>query len=60
MNAKRGLLELLFLTVVVAGAMQLALAEESVSGRRVDGKAIDQGIAYVLMLVALFVTYILH
>ncbi|CAL9091818.1 unnamed protein product [Musa textilis] len=25
-----------------------------------DGKAIDQGIAYALMLVALLVTYLLH
>ncbi|KAL6882012.1 hypothetical protein ACP4OV_011484 [Aristida adscensionis] len=27
---------------------------------RMDPKAIDQGIAYVLMLLALFVTYIVH
>ncbi|TVU34319.1 hypothetical protein EJB05_16150, partial [Eragrostis curvula] len=27
---------------------------------RVDAKAIDQGLAYVLMLLALFVTYIMH
>ncbi|CAL9205559.1 unnamed protein product [Musa hybrid cultivar] len=26
----------------------------------IDGKAIDQGVAYALMLVALLVTYILH
>ncbi|KAH7654162.1 Arabinogalactan protein 16/20/22/41 [Dioscorea alata] len=25
-----------------------------------DGKALDQGIAYVLMLVALLVTYLIH
>ncbi|KAK8453035.1 hypothetical protein SEVIR_5G216651v4 [Setaria viridis] len=27
---------------------------------RMDPKAIDQGVAYVLMLLALFVTYIVH
>ncbi|URD73202.1 hypothetical protein MUK42_25297 [Musa troglodytarum] len=30
------------------------------SPRRFDGKALDQGIAYVLMLLALFVTYLVH
>ncbi|KAH0466686.1 hypothetical protein IEQ34_003924 [Dendrobium chrysotoxum] len=30
------------------------------SSRWIDGKAIDQGIAYFLMLVALFVTFLFH
>ena len=28
--------------------------------RKLDGKAIDQGIAYGLMIAALFVTYLVH
>lgn len=27
---------------------------------RIDGRAIDQGVAYALMVVALLVTYIVH
>ncbi|KAJ1284115.1 hypothetical protein BS78_03G179600 [Paspalum vaginatum] len=30
------------------------------AGWRMDQKAIDQGVAYVLMLLALFVTYTVH
>ena len=33
---------------------------KATKGRKLDGKAIDQGIAYGLMIVALFVTYLVH
>lgn len=41
--------------------MQIAYGEKTTTpAHKIDGKAIDQGIAYVLMLLALFVTYVLH
>ncbi|KAJ8464736.1 hypothetical protein OPV22_027288 [Ensete ventricosum] len=47
--------------LVQARLMQLAHGEATAPARGIiDGKAIDQGVAYALMLVALLVTYILH
>ena len=43
-----------------SGFMQVSFAQTTAPSRMVDGKAIDQGIAYVLMLVALLVTYLVH
>ncbi|CAL9097690.1 unnamed protein product, partial [Musa textilis] len=37
----------------LSGLMQIAHGEATVPARKIDGKAIDQGIAYVLMLLAL-------
>ncbi|KAH7652024.1 Arabinogalactan protein 16/20/22/41 [Dioscorea alata] len=52
---------LVFLTFFfLSGLMQMAHGQSTTTCWKVDGKAIDQGIAYVLMLVALLVTYILH
>jgi len=51
---------LLFVAFFLSGMMQLAHGQATTTSRVVDGKAIDQGIAYVLMLVALFVTYLVH
>jgi len=51
---------LLLLTVFLSGLMHLAHGQTTDLARPVDGKAIDQGIAYVLMLVALLVTYLVH
>ncbi|CAL9138229.1 unnamed protein product [Musa acuminata subsp. burmannicoides] len=57
----RVVFELLFLTFFISGLMQLAHGEATAPARGIiDGKAIDQGVAYALMLVALLVTYILH
>ncbi|KAM0944810.1 putative arabinogalactan protein/22/41 [Dioscorea sansibarensis] len=44
----------------MAYCQALAPSSSSTSFRMIDGKAIDQGIAYVLMLVALLVTYFVH
>ena len=51
---------LLFVTFFLSGLMQLAHGQTTGTARSVDGKAIDQGIAYVLMFVALLVTYLVH
>ena len=51
---------LLLGTFFLSGLMQLAHGQATLPSRGVDGKAIDQGIAYVLMIVALFVTYLVH
>ncbi|KAH7652022.1 Arabinogalactan protein 16/20/22/41 [Dioscorea alata] len=51
---------LIFITFFFSGLMQISLAQTTAPSRMVDGKAIDQGIAYVLMLVALLVTYLFH
>ena len=51
---------LLFVDFFLSGIMQLAHGQKTSPSRSVDGKAIDQGIAYVLMLVALLVTYLVH
>ncbi|KAH7652023.1 Arabinogalactan protein 16/20/22/41 [Dioscorea alata] len=52
---------MIFITFFLSGLMQISLAQATTaSSRMVDGKAIDQGIAYVLMLVALLVTYLIH
>ncbi|KAI0491771.1 hypothetical protein KFK09_026031 [Dendrobium nobile] len=60
---------MIFLAFFLSGLMQLtygqimapspadAVAPPPISN---DGKMIDQGIAYVLMLVALLVTYLIH
>lgn len=48
-------------TFFFSGLMQLAYGEATAKPPHgIDGKAIDQGIAYVLMLVALLVTYLVH
>ncbi|AQK96351.1 hypothetical protein Zm00014a_034958 [Zea mays] len=41
-------------------AAAAAPAARGAGNWRMDPKAIDQGVAYVLMLLALFVTYIVH
>ncbi|KAJ0977848.1 hypothetical protein J5N97_013322 [Dioscorea zingiberensis] len=52
---------LIFLTFFFSGLTQLAYGEATASSSRmIDGRTIDQGIAYVLMLVALFITYFVH
>jgi Arabinogalactan peptide len=52
---------MLFFTFFLSCLALVAQGQASAtSGRQVDGNAIDQGIAYVLMLVALLVTYFLH
>ncbi|CAF1843773.1 hypothetical protein HID58_060490 [Brassica napus] len=47
---------LIVFAVVSAGAQSLAPAPSPTS----DGTSIDQGIAYLLMVVALVLTYIIH
>lgn len=51
---------MLFVTFFLSGLTQLAHGQATTSSRSIDGKAIDQGIAYVLMLVALLLTYLVH
>ncbi|KAH7681846.1 Arabinogalactan protein 16/20/22/41 [Dioscorea alata] len=57
---------LILVTFFFSGLTQMAygqaLAPSSASSslRMIDGKAIDQGIACALMLVALLVTYFVH
>ena len=51
---------LLFVPFFLSGLIQLVHGQATGPSRSVDGKAIDQGIAYVLMLVALIVTYLIH
>lgn len=53
---------LVFLTFFfLSGLMQMAHGQSTTTCWKADNKSItDQGIAYVLMLVALLVTYILH
>ncbi|KAL6615004.1 hypothetical protein ACP70R_037274 [Stipagrostis hirtigluma subsp. patula] len=49
---------LLFTAFFSSGLMQLSMAQDKPAAARVvDAKAIDQAIAYVLMFVALIVTY---
>ncbi|TVU34340.1 hypothetical protein EJB05_16171, partial [Eragrostis curvula] len=45
-----------------SGFMQLSMAQDKMTATAcvIDAKAIDQAIAYLLMLAALFVTYISH
>ncbi|KAJ8506032.1 hypothetical protein OPV22_006918 [Ensete ventricosum] len=52
------LIPVLFHPLLSQGVM--ASPADSTKAKRIDGKAIDQGIAYVLMLVALLVTYLVH
>ncbi|OAY68762.1 hypothetical protein ACMD2_09723 [Ananas comosus] len=47
---------LLFLVLLLTGMTQIARGETTLPSKMVDGKAIDLGIAYVLMLLALLVT----
>ncbi|KAI0522468.1 hypothetical protein KFK09_004847 [Dendrobium nobile] len=54
-------------TMLLIAFFQSALKESAhgqkttmASSRLIDGKAIDQGIAYFLMLVALLVTFLVH
>ncbi|KAI0491761.1 hypothetical protein KFK09_026021 [Dendrobium nobile] len=58
---------MIFLAFFLSGLMQLTYAQIVAPSPAVasppisnDGKMIDQGIAYVLMLVALLVTYLIH
>ncbi|KAF0930413.1 hypothetical protein E2562_032294 [Oryza meyeriana var. granulata] len=47
--------------VATAEAMQAAnTRHRRSSGRRLDGKTIDQGIGYILIALALVFTYVLH
>ncbi|CAL9175911.1 unnamed protein product [Musa hybrid cultivar] len=52
------LIAVLFHPLLSQGVM--ASPADSTTAKRIDGKAIDQGIAYVLILVALLVTYLVH
>ncbi|KAH7681848.1 Arabinogalactan protein 16/20/22/41 [Dioscorea alata] len=58
---------LILVTFFFSGLTQMAYGQalalsstSSSSFRMIDGKAIDQGIAYVLILVVLLVTYFVH
>jgi hypothetical protein len=57
---------LLFTAFFFSGLMQLSLAAQDkpatpeATARVIDGKAIDQAVAYLLMFAALFVTYFAH
>ncbi|PKU71676.1 Arabinogalactan peptide 22 [Dendrobium catenatum] len=57
----------IFLVFFLSGLMELSYGQIMAPSPAVapppissDGKMIDQGIAYVLMLVALLVTYLIH
>ncbi|CBI40475.3 hypothetical protein AAG906_005166 [Vitis piasezkii] len=49
-----------FLFVVVSASFARAQSSAPAPAPTSDGTAIDQGIAYVLMLVALVLTYLIH
>lgn len=51
---------LLLLALLLTGMTQIARGETVIPSKMVDNKAIDLGIAYVLMLLALLVTYFVH
>uniref|UniRef100_J3L1I4 Uncharacterized protein n=1 Tax=Oryza brachyantha TaxID=4533 RepID=J3L1I4_ORYBR len=51
---------LMHLSMAQAAATQTAAAAAAAPARVIDAKAIDQAIAYLLMLAALFVTYFSH
>lgn len=51
---------LLVAALLLTGMTQIARGETAIPSKMVDGKAIDLGIAYVLMLLALLVTYFVH
>ncbi|KAK1312394.1 Arabinogalactan peptide 20 [Acorus calamus] len=56
---------LIFIAFIFSGLMHLShgqvLAPSTVmAGPTNDGKAIDKGIAYILMIIALIVTYLAH
>jgi hypothetical protein len=58
---------LLFTAAFSSGLMQLSMAAQekpatamATARAVVDAKAIDQAIAYLLMLAALFITYLAH
>ncbi|OAY85464.1 Arabinogalactan peptide 22 [Ananas comosus] len=55
---------LFFAIAFISGLTQLAHGHSESAGgavlHRIDAKVIDQGIAYVLMLVALLITYFVH
>ncbi|KAK1265049.1 Arabinogalactan peptide 16 [Acorus gramineus] len=56
---------LIFIVFIFSGLMHLSHGQviapsSTVVGPTSDGKAIDQGIAYILMIVALIVTYFAH
>ncbi|KAK3032954.1 hypothetical protein RJ639_036125 [Escallonia herrerae] len=61
-RASMGVLAVAVLIIVVAfpAAVAQSPAPAPVPAPTSDGTAIDQGIAYVLMLVALALTYIMH
>ncbi|KAJ9167800.1 hypothetical protein P3X46_019393 [Hevea brasiliensis] len=50
----------MFLALLQLGYGQGMAPSPAARGPSSDGKAIDQGIAYVLLLVALAVTYLFH
>ncbi|CAM8971071.1 hypothetical protein QQ045_030376 [Rhodiola kirilowii] len=49
----------LLLVTFIAGGVQ-AQSQAPAPGPTSDGTSIDQGIAYMLMLVALILTYLIH
>ncbi|KAI0491760.1 hypothetical protein KFK09_026020 [Dendrobium nobile] len=58
---------LIFLVFFLSGLMELSYGQSMAPSPTVapppisnDGKMIDQGIAYALMLIALVVTYLIH
>ncbi|KAG0459530.1 hypothetical protein HPP92_022658 [Vanilla planifolia] len=60
MNAIRAY-ALFFVAIFFSGLMQLSNGQASSKPSQLfDGKTIDLGIAYVLLLAALLITYIVH
>ncbi|KAK8936072.1 Arabinogalactan peptide 16 [Platanthera zijinensis] len=56
---------LFFLAFFLSGLMQLSHGQDQQGPAAAppmsnDGKAVDQGVAYVLMLLALLLTYLIH
>ena len=51
---------LLFVAFFLSGLMELACGQAMAPSPTSDSKAVDQGIAYALILVALLITYLVH
>ncbi|CAD6238046.1 unnamed protein product [Miscanthus lutarioriparius] len=63
LTARLALLAYLLLATLLHPCLCHATAAAAARGAgnwRVDSKSVDQGVAYVLILLALFVTYIVH
>ncbi|EHA8590766.1 Arabinogalactan peptide 22 [Cocos nucifera] len=51
---------LLFVAFFLSGFMELSRGQAMAPSPTSDGKAIDQGMAYALMLAAMLITYLIH